>query len=520
MVNGSKDLYSLFHFIDHPTVQEMKFESFKSRFCNIKNPMSLDALSQEMVDSVACFTHKDTLFDSRLITIPKPHNKSVKLHPTQLEMEIYNVVRTRFRERAQTLDENGESRSNKFSIWAMFTLLRQLTAHPLLVPMKVCDYLEPDDFAKIEKAAERQAASGATPLSTIHAFKELMKRQRTQAEAQSENGIELDMRSSAPIDELDEGIDVVEELRAPDIIKKNKTKKGTGQSHGKGVDYGGYIEPFKRSANCHISSERTKCSKCGRASEHPVMTSCYHFYCHTHFEDLMHDAAFLELDHAICAKKGCGKEITRHGLIDPEANMKPKYLDADGNVLPSTKTLAAKAQILNWLDPKSGGDPSAKVIVFCQWKTFLGLFSQICETEKWDYVTLHGSMNKKTREAHINKFKTVAGVKILIATLKTGGIGLNLTCARYVINVDPWWNSAIEIQAFSRVYRIGQEYQTEFANLTLIGTLDEHLNSIKDRKTKEINMVTTGHKRLTMEDMLKAFEPPVEEKSSEESASE
>jgi SNF2 family DNA or RNA helicase len=156
--------------------------------------------------------------------------------------------------------------------------------------------------------------------------------------------------------------------------------------------------------------------------------------------------------------------------------------------------------------------------VFCQWKTFLNLLSQICETEKWEYTALHGSMNKKTRDANIDKFKTVASVKILIATLKTGGVGLNLTCARYVLNVDPYWNSAAEIQAFSRVYRIGQDKETEFVNLTLAGTVDEHLNRIKERKKKEIDQVTAGHKKLTMQDLLKIFEP-AEEKSSDESAS-
>lgn len=520
MVNGSKDLYSLLSFIEHPTVVNMKFESFKSRFCNIRDPMSLDALSQEMVDSVACFTHKDKLLDARLITLPKPCNRSMKINPTKLETEIYNIVRIRFKERARTLDEHGEPKTNKFHVWAMFTLLRQLTAHPLLVPMKVCDYLELEDFVKLEKAVERQAASGDTPVSMIHAFKDLMKSQQTRVKARKQNGISLVVGESGPIDEYDEGIDDVEELRAPDIIKKNKSKKGTGKSHGKNVAYGGYIESFKRSANYHINSERTDCCKCGRHNDNPVMTSCCHFYCHTHMEDLLHDAARLEIDHAICIKEGCGKKITRHEIIDPEVVMKPKWLDADGNVLPSTKTLAIKAQILNWTDPKCGGDPKAKCIIFCQWKTFLRLLSQICETEKWNYVTLHGSMTKKTRDANIDKFKNVADVKIMIATLKTGGIGLNLTCARYVINVDPWWNSAIEIQAFSRVYRIGQENETEFVNLTLAGTVDEHLNGIKERKKKEINQVTAGHKRLTMEDLLKTFEPPVEEKSSEESASE
>ncbi|KAI4758196.1 hypothetical protein E4T52_09578 [Aureobasidium sp. EXF-3400] len=519
MVNGSKDMYSLLTFIQHPTVRNMRFESFKSRFCNIKNPMSLDALSQEMVDSVACFTHKDKLFDARLITLPKPHNRSMTLNPTKLEIEIYNVVRVRFKERAQTLDENGESKTNKFHVWAMFTLLRQLTAHPLLVPMKVCDYLELEDFDKLEKAVARQETSSETPISTIHAFRQLMKRQRTRARARVENGIKLDMRESGPIDELDEGIDDVEELRAPAVIKKNKSKKGTGKSHGKDVAYGSYVESFKRSANFHVNSERTLCSKCKRPTDNPVMTSCYHYYCRAHMEDIMHEAAHIGHVHATCVKKGCGKQITRQDIIDPEVALKPKYLDPDGNVLPSTKTLAIKAQILNWFDPKSGGDPNAKCIVFCQWKTFLNLLGQIFEAENWEYTTLHGSMNKKTREASIEKFKSVASVKILIATLKTGGVGLNLTCARYVLNVDPYWNSAAEIQAFSRVYRIGQEHETEFVNLTLAGTVDEHLNSIKERKKKEIDLVTAGHKKLTMQDLLKTFEP-AEEKSSDESASE
>ncbi|KAH0361101.1 Calcium/proton exchanger, partial [Aureobasidium melanogenum] len=516
MINGSKDLYSLFHFIGHPTVTKMKFEAFKSRFCNVKNPMSLDALSQEMVDSVACFTHKDKLFEARLITLPKPHNRSMVLNPMPLEIEIYNIVRARFKERAQTLNENGELRSNKFHIWAMHTLLRQLTAHPLMVPMKVCDYLEIEDFDKLEKAVDRQAKSRETPVSTIHAFRDLMRKQRSHAEARAENGVKLDMRESAPMDDLDEGIDEVEVLRAPAVIQKKKKpgKKSAGRSHGKNVAYGGYIESFKRSANYQIFSERTPCCKCGR-NDNPVMTSCYHFYCHTHLEDLMHEAAALGLKHAICIKPGCGKEIERSSIVDPEAVSKPKWLDADGNVLPSTKTLAVKSQILNWLDPKSGGDRDAKCIVFCQWRNFLGLLGRICDAEKWEYVTLHGGMSKKTRDANIEKFKATPKIKILIATLKTGGQGLNLTCARYVLNVDPYWNTAGEIQAFSRVYRIGQEHETEFVNLTLAGTVDEHMNSIKERKKKEIDQVTAGHKKLTTEELLKTFEP-VEEDTSED----
>lgn len=115
------------------------------------------------------------------------------------------------------------------------------------------------------------------------------------------------------------------------------------------------------------------------------------------------------------------------------------------------------------------------------------MVSRICEIEGWGYTTLHGGMNKKARDASIEKFKTDPETRILIATLKTGGQGLNLTCACYTINVDPYWNTAGEIQAFSRTYRIGQKKETEFVNLTLAGTVDEHMNAIKLRKKLEID---------------------------------
>lgn len=40
--------------------------------------------------------------------------------------------------------------------------------------------------------------------------------------------------------------------------------------------------------------------------------------------------------------------------------------------------------------------------------------------------------------------------RILLAGLKVGGIGLNLTMASKVIIVDPWWNNAVEQQGTRR----------------------------------------------------------------------
>lgn len=48
--------------------------------------------------------------------------------------------------------------------------------------------------------------------------------------------------------------------------------------------------------------------------------------------------------------------------------------------------------------------------------------------------------------------------KILIAGLKCGGQGLNLTAANRVISVDLWWNYSVELQAFGRVFRQARCY--------------------------------------------------------------
>lgn len=50
--------------------------------------------------------------------------------------------------------------------------------------------------------------------------------------------------------------------------------------------------------------------------------------------------------------------------------------------------------------------------------------------------------------------------KIMIAGLKCGGQGLNLTAANRVISIDLWWNHSVELQAFGRVFRYVKSIST------------------------------------------------------------
>lgn len=55
-------------------------------------------------------------------------------------------------------------------------------------------------------------------------------------------------------------------------------------------------------------------------------------------------------------------------------------------------------------------------------------------------------MSDDARNASLNNFRDDADIKVLIASLKCGGEGLNLTMACRVIVIDLWWNQCAEQQ--------------------------------------------------------------------------
>ena len=101
---------------------------------------------------------------------------------------------------------------------------------------------------------------------------------------------------------------------------------------------------------------------------------------------------------------------------------------------------------------------------------------------KQDVLFLHGSQTLKEKTEVINNFQEDEDYKILVATLKTGGTGLNLTAARNVIHYDLWWNPAVENQATDRVHRIGQDKDVMVYRLITKGTLEETIDAIIKNK--------------------------------------
>ena len=126
------------------------------------------------------------------------------------------------------------------------------------------------------------------------------------------------------------------------------------------------------------------------------------------------------------------------------------------------------------------------VVVFCHHKYIHKLLHE--SLQEFKPSSIIGGQNDKIRQDNIDRFQN-GDTKLMVAGLRAGSMGINLTRAKYVIFAELDWSPAIHRQAEDRLHRIGQK-NTVFAYY-LIGkrTLDEHVANILVDKSYEIDAI-------------------------------
>ena len=140
------------------------------------------------------------------------------------------------------------------------------------------------------------------------------------------------------------------------------------------------------------------------------------------------------------------------------------------------------------------------VVIFCHHRVIHGILRQ--SLAEFNPAVIIGNQSDKVRQAEIDRFQE-GRTKLMIAGLRAGNVGINLTRARYVVFAELDWSPAIHRQAEDRLHRIGQD-NTVFAYY-LIGnkTMDEHVADILVDKSYEIDSIIDGTAEL-YEDKEKA----------------
>jgi hypothetical protein len=93
-------------------------------------------------------------------------------------------------------------------------------------------------------------------------------------------------------------------------------------------------------------------------------------------------------------------------------------------------------------------------------------------------LTFHGALSKIERDEVLRRFAAPDGPPVLAASLKAGGVGLNLASAQHVIHYDRWWNPATEDQATDRVWRMGQTALVTVHKFVTRGTVEERIDAL------------------------------------------
>jgi len=157
----------------------------------------------------------------------------------------------------------------------------------------------------------------------------------------------------------------------------------------------------------------------------------------------------------------------------------PAHLLGDGSPLAGRSgKLALLEEVLE--EALSIGE---KAVVFTQYAQLAHLLAPyLTERLGTEVGVFHGGLSRSARDLLRERFDDPAGPSVLLASLRAGGVGINLTAANHVVHLDRWWNPAVERQATDRTHRIGQTKVVQVRTFICTGTLEERIDELLEQK--------------------------------------
>ncbi|MGM9778206.1 MAG: DEAD/DEAH box helicase [Prevotella sp.] len=144
-----------------------------------------------------------------------------------------------------------------------------------------------------------------------------------------------------------------------------------------------------------------------------------------------------------------------------------------------------------------------KTVVFFNFIAGIEQMSERLDAEGIDYACMTGST--RDRKSVVERFQNDPHCMVMLMTLKTGGVGLNLTAADTVFIFEPWWNKAAEEQAINRLHRFGQKAKVLSYSIITQQTIEEKIQLLQQKKAELfeglIGTDSSSSKQLSEEDI-------------------
>ncbi len=206
----------------------------------------------------------------------------------------------------------------------------------------------------------------------------------------------------------------------------------------------------------------------------------------TLFVDMSREQAKLYNQRRLMYKRAIREEIQNKGLKRSkffilQALGELRQIASIPEIKSDNRIISPKREILmeHVTDAVAGRH---KVLVFANYLHSLECVSQDMEASGIDHLVMTGA--SRDRGKIVERFQNDDNCQALLMTLKTGGLGLNLTAADYVFLFDPWWNIAAENQAIDRAHRMGQKNTVFSYRLIARKSIEEKILKLQEKKKK------------------------------------
>ena len=204
-----------------------------------------------------------------------------------------------------------------------------------------------------------------------------------------------------------------------------------------------------------------ECSICLSEFRHPVITSCAHVYCKGCITQYIQSATPPPAQCPLCRADVTVKNLLEAATAQDDedddglkASVTPcEFEDIIVNVS-STKVNA----VLKELEISKAKGNTDKTIIVSQFTSLLSIIQPLLDDAGHTWTRLDGTMNTRERASVIANFQDPDpdSPRVLLLSLRAGGVGLNLTAANRLMLMDPAWNPSTEEQCFDRIHRLGQ----------------------------------------------------------------
>lgn len=177
----------------------------------------------------------------------------------------------------------------------------------------------------------------------------------------------------------------------------------------------------------------------------------------------------------------------------PEKNIDNIILAKHLVEIQKLKQVCSQAKIERIIeDIENAVEQDEKIIVFSQYSETIRILGAELMAKGIKWVRVVGADDYKSRQNAVDEFQNNASVKVFLANIKAGGVGITLTAASIVMFADMDWSPETHRQAEDRAHRIGQTGTVNVYYYIISGTIEDDIAEILNEKKNLMDKIVDG----------------------------